>query len=185
MAWLKLVNALLFQFAWFGNVLIGSVAGLVAILALAGLSLHVARDEPACFRRDVQLAVMLGAVGWCLDTGWVSMGVLSYAGAQAAPMWIVLLWMSVGFTVRHSLAFLGVRPLVGGLLAGAFAPVSYLGGERLGAVAIADPWDLAWIALAWTAVFWAAFAFARRHARVGSARSSAIGATIESTSSGR
>ena len=70
------------------------------------------------------------SIGFCLDTLWIRVGVLDYAGASVAPVWIVLLWVGVGLSVNHSLAPFGARPWVGGLLAGLTAPVSYLGGER-------------------------------------------------------
>jgi hypothetical protein len=47
-----------------------------------------------------------------------------------------MLWLAVGLSIRHSLIFLVNRPLFGALLVGCGSPLSYLTGERFGAVEI-------------------------------------------------
>ena len=69
-----------------------------------------------------------------------------------------MLWMGVGLTLNHSLALFAPRPWLGGLMAGAAAPLSYLGGERLGGVGVPDPALLVLVAAAWFALFTLAFA---------------------------
>ena len=56
-------------------------------------------------------------------------------------------------TLNHSLSLFIRWPVAGGLMAGGAAPLCYLSGERLGAVTVPDPWQLAWIALAWAVIF--------------------------------
>jgi hypothetical protein len=154
------VNALLFQAAWFACVLGGardvSLWGLIAVVGLAGYSLTA-----GTVRRDLVLASLAAVVGFLLETAWIRTGVLVYAGAVAAPVWIVLLWVGVGLTVNHSLAFLQRRPWLGGTLAGATAPLSYLAGERLGAVTVPEPWLLAAVSAAWFVLFTLGFSLAR------------------------
>jgi hypothetical protein len=156
----NLVNALLFQAAWFGCVLGGSIGSIRwGAMALAGMVAFAAmRDR---LRSDLGWALAAAGVGFCLDTLWIRIGVLDYSGAGVAPVWIVLLWASVGLSVNHSLAPFVARPWIGGTLAGLSAPVSYLGGERLGAVVVSDPVQLALVAAVWCAVFTVGFASAR------------------------
>ncbi len=90
---------------------------------------------------------------------------LNYAGAAVAPVWIVLLWVAVGLTLNHCLSMFKERPWLGGLLAGLGAPLSYLGGERLGAVSIDEHWQLLWISPVWLLLFALAFTLARNLAR--------------------
>jgi hypothetical protein len=111
--------------------------------------------------RDLVLASVAAVVGFLLETVWIRAGVLDYAGAVVAPAWIVLLWVGVGLTVNHSLAFLQRRPWLGGAMAGATAPLSYLAGERFGAVVVPDPWLLAAVSAAWFLLFALGFALAR------------------------
>jgi hypothetical protein len=156
----NLLNAALFQGAWFACVLggaagtsawgAGAVAGLLAFAAI--------RDR---LRSDLAYAAVGAAVGFALDTLWIQAGVLDYAGAAVAPAWIVLLWAGVGLTLNHSMAPFALRPWLGAMLAGASAPLSYLGGERLGAVTVPEPMLLGVVAVAWMAVFGVAFRMAR------------------------
>lgn len=157
------VNALLFQATWFASVIGGGqghwywgVPGILALLAFSYWRNSLARDGA--------LLLVLAAVGFCLDSVWAATGVLDF-GVQAnrlgalllAPFWITLLWMGVGLTTRHSLKFLADRPTLGAVLAGGAAVPSYLGGQRLGAVAIPEWTGLAVIALTWAAVFYVLF----------------------------
>jgi hypothetical protein len=152
----NLQNAALFQMAWIGCVLGGahdtSVWGAAAVLALMGLALM----GPAR-RRDLGFATGAAAAGFLLDTLWIRTGILDYAGAAIAPLWIVLLWSGVGFTINHSLGFFRSRPWLGGAMAAVSAPLSYLAGERLGAVLIQDWSLLPLISLSWMLLFAAAF----------------------------
>jgi len=156
----NLCNAVLFQFAWFACVLGGaagsSLWGAGAVTSLAAFA--ALRDR---WRSDVAFALLGAVVGLGLDTLWIQTGVLDYGGAALAPPWIVLLWAGVGLTLNHSLGLFSARPWLGGLLAGLSAPLSYLGGERLGAVAVPDPWLLGFVAATWFALFTLAFAAAR------------------------
>jgi hypothetical protein len=164
----NLLNAGLFQGAWFACVLGGAAGTSVwGAGAVAGLAAFAAFGDR--LRSDFAFALAAGLFGFALDTLWIRTGVLDYAGASVAPAWIVLLWVGVGFTLNHSLAVFCARPWLGGLLAGLSAPLSYLGGARLGAVAVPDPWLLGFVALAWWGVFTAAFAVARRTCARGAA----------------
>jgi hypothetical protein len=156
----NLLNAGLFQVAWFACVLGGardvSSWGLLSVFAL----LVYALTAPTR-RSDLSMAAVAAAVGFLVDTLWIRTGILDYHGAAVAPLWIVLLWVGVGLTINHSLSLFKARPWLGGLLAGAGAPFSYLAGERLGAVSVPDPWLLPIISLVWALLFLVAFTLAR------------------------
>lgn len=157
------INALLFQATWFACVIGGANGqwhwGVVGIIALLGFSFW--RNS---LPRDVALLSILAVIGFCLDSMWAATGLLDFgeqtnylAGIALAPIWITMLWMGVGLTTRHSLKFLADRPALGALLAGGAAVPSYLGGQRLGAVAIPELINLGLIALAWGTVFFVLF----------------------------
>ena len=152
-------NALLFQGAWFACVLGGARdTSLWGALVLALLAGSVLLREHA--GRDLTLAACAAAAGFLLDTLWIHAGVLDYHGARLAPPWIVMLWVGVALTVNHSLSLFHARPLLGGALAGAAAPLSYLAGERLGAVVVPEPWMLGFVSASWALLFAPTFAFA-------------------------
>lgn len=159
----NVVNAVLFQVAWFACVLGGARGN--ALWGLAAVSLLLTHSALlGNVRRDLLLAGGAAAVGFIVDTVWIRSGVLNYGGAAVAPVWIVLLWVAVGLTLNHCLSMFKARPWLGGLLAGLGAPLSYLGGERLGAVSIDEPWQLLWISPVWLLLFALAFTLARHSA---------------------
>lgn len=158
MAGSQIPNAVLFQICWFTCVLGGARGTSIwGVLAVAALGAETLLRRPGS---DLLLVGLLVPVGFVLDSLWIHFGVLDY-GAALAPPWIVLLWAAVALTVNHSLAFLKPRPLLGGLLAGSCAPLSYLMGARLGAVTVPDPWLLASVGVVWFALFTVLFAGAR------------------------
>lgn len=156
----NVLNGVLFQMTWFACVLGGaagtSIWGFAAVALLLGHSAFA-----GTLSRDMILASAAAAVGFLVETFWIRSGVLDYGGAMVAPVWIVLLWVAVGLSLNHCLSMFQSRPWLGGSLAGLGAPLSYLGGERLGAVSIADPLQLLWISVAWLALFALAFHLAR------------------------
>jgi hypothetical protein len=114
----KVANALMLKGAWLCCVLGGVVFGLPALLIMFSVSLW--QKE---LRHDLPYVLVLGAAGLCLDTLWLHTGVLDYGSAAVglplgltlAPAWIVMLWLAVGLSIRHSLIFLVNRPLFGSL----------------------------------------------------------------------
>lgn len=152
-----IVNAVLFQIVWFACVVGGGSYGWFwpGVLATLALVLSVRHSDTA--RHDVLLAIVLTPAGWLMDTLWIQLGVLDFFGASVAPFWIVLLWLGLALTVHHSLVFFRERPLVGAVAVMLTAPVSYLAGERLGAVIVPHPLSLGYISLTWGLFFYAVF----------------------------
>lgn len=148
----QLQNAALFQVTWFACV-IGGAAGTAVWGALALAALAAATLRRGTLGADLILAGAAAAVGFLLDTLWIRLGILDFAGDRVAPLWIVLMWAAVALTVHHSLSVLKARPWLGGALAGATAPLCYLGGERLGAVSVVVPVQLAVVAAVWMLLF--------------------------------
>jgi hypothetical protein len=72
-----------------------------------------------------------------------------------------MLWLAVGLSIRHSLIFLVNRPLFGALLVGCGSPLSYLTGERFGAVEIPSMDGLLVLAAVWIGLFFAVFSWAK------------------------
>lgn len=150
--WFNGVNAVLFQLTWLGCVLGGAPAGALGLAALL-----TASAWRGTLRDDLRLLAPLAVGGFALDSAFHWTGVLAYPDAPVAPAWIVMLWIGVGLTLNHSLSVFTRRPLLGALLAGLAAPLSYLSAARLGAVVVPDPVLLIYPAIAWTVVFFAAF----------------------------
>ncbi len=167
-----LVNGVLFQAAWFACVL-GGANNVIWPGVGVVLLLIVSLANAPTLRHDAQLALLLVPTGWVLDSAWIATGVLDYHGASVAPAWIVLMWLALGLTINHSMAFFRDRPWLGSLAVLGAAPLSYFAGERLGAVIVPEPARLIIVALVWAVLFFCVFSFAR----VRSKRWLAAGAT--------
>jgi hypothetical protein len=152
-----IINAVLFQLVWFACVVGGGSYGWFWPGVVATLALIVSVRNASTVRHDVLLAMVLTPAGWMLDTLWIYLGVLDFHGLPVAPSWIVLLWLSLALSINHSLAFFRDRPLVGAVAVMLTAPLSYLAGERLGAVLVPDVMRLGWISLAWGVLFYGVF----------------------------
>ncbi len=148
------LNFLAFQVAWLVTVraaALGQPWTGPAAMALV-VALHLALAE----RRGRELVYLLGVglVGVLVDGGLARLGALRYAGADEprllglVPRRIGALWVGFATLPSRSLAWLRRRPLLPGLLGALGGPLSYLGGVRLGAVAVAPQALLTWGALA-------------------------------------
>ncbi|MCB1683651.1 MAG: DUF2878 domain-containing protein [Pseudomonadales bacterium] len=155
----NIVNLVLFNLTWFACVLGGSLIGLVGVAALLCFSI-----TQGTWRADGALAVFLIVVGWSLDSVWVAFGVLDF-DSRFAPLWIGLLWVAVGFSINHSLAFFRDQPVLGALITGLCAPLSYLGGEKLGAVVVPEVAALGVISISWVVLFYGVYTYAGTYAR--------------------
>ena len=160
----KVANALMLKVCWLCCVLGGLVFGLPALSAMVLISIWQKQ-----FAEDLPFMLGLGLIGLCLDTLWMYVGVLDYGsaavqlspGMSLAPAWIIMLWLAVGLSIRHSLIFLVNRPLFGALLVGGGSPLSYLTGQSFGAVVIPSTQGLVVLAVAWFGLFYLVFHLAK------------------------
>lgn len=152
-AWLP--NALAFQVVWFAAV--GGAGrgwwwcGPLALAVFAAWQLAPSRRA----RGDASLALVAGAGGYLVDSGWVWSGLMTFAApvpAGMAPAWIVSLWVAYALTLNHSLAGLKAHPAWAALLGAAGGPLAYGVAEHAWqAVALARP---AWMPLLALSVAW-------------------------------
>jgi hypothetical protein len=136
-------NVVLFQLGWFACVL-GAARDWARegiALALAIVAFHIARAARP--RRELLLVAVAAAAGALADSLLAASGWLRYEGAAplhgTAPYWIVALWALFAVTLNVSMRSLRGRPLAGALLGLVGGPLAYLGGEKLGAVALLQP----------------------------------------------
>ena len=150
---MKIVNGILFKLNWIACVVGGAIWGAFGIAALLGFSLYA-----GSWRRDIPLVLGLGIVGAVLDTLWIMLGVLDY-GTTLAPPWIIMLWIGLALTLNHAMSFFASRPVLGAVLSGGAAPVTYLSGQSLGAVVVPNVFLLGIIAITWGLLFYAVFKY--------------------------
>ena len=157
MNWYFARNLLLFQVVWFvaaiGAARGASWPGLIAGMLVVGH--HVASTKD---RAPIQGIAYTGALGAFAESALVATGMLRYSAPwptdALAPAWIVVLWLAFATTINASRkALRSVSRVMLIPLGAALGPLSYLAGERLGALTLADP---RWISLVATAVVWGA-----------------------------
>lgn len=151
------INLVLYQTTWLIAVA-GAAHGLwwagpTALVVFATWQLAVSGHR----RTDAFLLVLIGLIGFCVESMLVDTGLLRYAAtepsAHVAPIWIVALWMSFALTLNHSLAYLKSHLYVASILGGIGAPLAYWAAAHTwGAVTFLAPTD---IVLAVLVVIWA------------------------------
>lgn len=138
-----IINLGLFKLGWvacvFGAAAGKPVLGALSVAAIVAVHLSLTRS----LRSELLLLGAAAVIGLVWESMLVSTGILDYGDgsftAGVAPYWIVGMWilfattMNVGMRwLRRSTAIAAVAGAVGG-------PMSFLAGERLGAVAFSDP----------------------------------------------
>ena len=154
------LNFVFFQMLWFSCVVGAGAYGLAwlaigAVAPIAALT-WFSRTRSA----DVLVATVALCAGLIIDNIWVAFGILTYPDYTFAPFWIALLWVGLGLTVNHSMAFFRDNTFIGSLIVALAAPLTYLTGERFGAVSVNDIYLTPLISLAWFGVFFAMSKFA-------------------------
>lgn len=151
----RLAGVLVLQAGWFACVLGAAhdrewlgCALAVALLTLR-LALHPAPGAQA------RLALVVTALGWAADSALMAAGWIRYEGWRPlgilAPLWIASLWALFSTSLGDSLDWLARRHRTAFVLGATGGSLSYVGAERLGAVALgpARAVALAGLGLTW------------------------------------
>ena len=133
----KLLNAALFQAAWFAAVL-GAARGVpwlgpLMLLPVVGIHLALAEDRAG----EVKLLAAAGILGFLFDTSLVAGGVFlpvpDFFPRPLSPLWMISLWVNFAATLNVSMAWLRGRYLAATLFGAIGGPLAYYSGARLGA----------------------------------------------------
>lgn len=149
-----LANFLAFQLGWFGCVL-GAAhdhpwLGPLVVLAIVLLHLFLSR-RPMHELRLIAAAMMLGLV---IDSLLLASGWLQYPNGAwitgFAPYWIIAMWALFATTLNVSMRWIRGRTGLAVLLGSIGGPLSYLAGQKLGAISFIEPnYALLALAAAW------------------------------------
>lgn len=129
-----LINFLGFQVIWFGSILLGDSFLLVS----AGLIAAHFFYNPSTRNTDAKLALVCLLCGLVIDNGLMFLGVMAFPDVSYShlivPTWLLSLWVAFGLTINHSLKAFRGKFWLAFVSGGIFGPLSYMAGERLGAV---------------------------------------------------
>lgn len=147
-----LVNAVLFQCAWFACVLGGH--SLWLLVAVAVLAIHLLWTSSWHQEGQVILAVTL--LGTVIDTVLRTFGVFHFSmPGPLIPLWLVLLWALLATTLRHCLGWSAQPWWRASLLGAVGGPLSYYAGSQLAGVSFGYGTlpTLIGLALLWALIF--------------------------------
>lgn len=122
-------NALWFQITWF-CVVLGRETLLPVSVALILLHLALVRDT---WRELLRLS-SIAVIGISADALFSLSGLFEFPNDALVPLWLCCLWFAFATTLTRSLAWLGQRLVLAGLLGAIALPLNYWAGQRLGAV---------------------------------------------------
>jgi hypothetical protein len=168
----KLLNAALFQIAWFAGIL-GAAKGMpwlgpLILVPVLGVHLTLAENRSG----ELKLLVAAGIIGFLFDTILVSTEVflpVAYLLPRPfSPPWMVALWLNFAATLNISLAWLRGRYLLAVLFGAIGGPLAYYSGATMGATeTLPSSWGMLALALGWGIVtpvlVWLANRFNRRY----------------------
>ena len=140
----SITNFILFQIAWFAAIVGGAsgwpLLGSMPAVVVVAIHLFVNRNQLA---REAVLIAGVTLLGVIVETGFVILGALHYAGtgpdAVLPPIWIIALWFAFGTLPHGSLSWLSKRTWLQTILGAVFGPLSYVGGVKLGAATMPVP----------------------------------------------
>ena len=150
-----LLNFVAFQIGWFACVL--SAANGLPLLGLLVVSLVVVLHVQFSEWRSHELILVCLAVvmGLVFDSLLVISGWLQYPSGVLlpgiAPYWILAMWALFATTLNVSMSWLKGKAFLASVLGAVFGPLSYMAGQRLGAIEFVN-FQSAIIALA---IIWA------------------------------
>ena len=137
-----IINLSLFKASWLASVLAAAasmpLAGTAVIAVAVCVHLFLAEDR----RAELRLLAFAAVLGLLWESALVSAGLLEYRAASlipgAAPYWIVAMWVLFATTLNVSMRWLRKSTLVAALAGAVGGPMSFIAGEKAGAVSFAD-----------------------------------------------
>ena len=103
---------------------------------------------------EVLFIISTSLIGMFVDSAFHISGIIIYKSSISntiAPLWIIAMWLGFAATVNHSMSWLDRKYIHGFVLGLVFGPLSYVTGEKFGAISFGDDRfaALAILAFAW------------------------------------
>lgn len=142
-----LINLIVFNLLWLGLVYWGNNFVLVALIALA---LHIRYHCKG--KRELLLISIVTSIGILVDSLLTYLQIFIFSHQYFIPFWLMVLWACFAATLLHSLHFLSPSKLLQAVMGLIFGPLSYIAGEKLGAVQFGYSQTVTFLVLAiiWT-----------------------------------
>ncbi len=137
------INLSLFKVGWLASVLTAAAsipsAGVAVVATVAAV--HLLRSENRQGEAQLLLFAALVGLGW--ESALVTLGLVEYESGSPvlgiAPYWIVAMWVLFATTLNGALSWLRKSMPVAVLFGAIGGPLSFLAGQKAGAVIFPDP----------------------------------------------
>lgn len=137
------INLSLFKVGWLAAVFAAAsmlpALGTLAVLVVSGVHLYRAEHWQA----ELKLLVTAAVIGTVWESIVVQAGLLTYStGTLAegmAPYWIVAMWVLFATTLNIGMRWLRRSWLIAAVAGAVGGPLSFIAGEKTGAVTFTDP----------------------------------------------
>ena len=139
MSKLKVFNIVGFQISWWVCVLSAKsqMIYLGPLFMIIFIMIHFWKVTDNI--NEIKLIAIFGVLGTLIDTMFMFSGILSYSGLYSkniliAPLWITAMWCGFSATINHSMLWLNNKWMLSFILGLVFGPLSYITGEKFGAI---------------------------------------------------
>ncbi len=156
----RLANYLLFQIGWFICAI--GTDDIALYITCTIVFIHVIAI--GSWRKEKEILVICLLLGSTIDSFLGNLNVLQFSGeGKLLPVWLACMWVLLGTTIKHSLAWVGQHWTWGAILGFLGGPTAYYGGSQLSDVRLGEPlWQtLLILATIWAVIFPLLFAFSK------------------------
>ena len=154
-----ITQIILLNVLWFASVL-GAANGLLmpAVVAtsllLAVIFIYQGFDSQDA--KIIGISVLMGLLidGFLSSSGWLVYAMHGHQVSFLPPVWIMLLWVGFGATIKTGMSWMFASPLLGSVFMLIGAPLSYYSASRLGGVELLQLWPvMITIGISWLVYF--------------------------------
>jgi hypothetical protein len=154
-----IAQIILLNVLWFASVL-GAANGLLmpsvvaAFILLAVIFIYQGFDQQD--GKIIGISVLMGLLidGFLSNSGWLVYANHGHQVSFLPPVWIMLLWLGFGATIRTGMSWMFNNPLLGSVFMLIGAPLSYYSASRLGGVELLQLWPvMITIGISWLIYF--------------------------------
>ena len=154
-----ITQIILLNVLWFASVL-GAANGLLmpsvvaTTLLLAVIFIYQGFDQQDF--KIIGISVLMGLLidGFLSQSGWLVYANHGHQVSYLPPLWIMLLWLGFGATIKTGMSWMFSSPVMGAGFMLIGAPLSYYSASRLGGVKLLELWPvMITIGISWLIYF--------------------------------
>jgi hypothetical protein len=120
-----LINAIGFNFSWFGLVYWGNNFIPFALTLLVFHLIFQSKNH-----KELILILLISVIGISVDSLLQQFNVFIFPEPSHVPFWLMMLWASFAASICHSLSFLASSKVLQFFLGGLISPLSYIAGNK-------------------------------------------------------